>query len=166
MRVTLPSNIIVSKAYWEKQGHSFNVNSLLLGIESNKNQYTTLDDFKELISKNSQIEAMKDTFASADAVVYILILGAIVLGTTVIYNLGLLNYSEMMRDYATLKVLGFYPGEIRLLSFKENSFLYVIGWLLVIPAGQGFLKIYMGVLSNDSMIFFLNLNLQAILLLQ
>ena len=161
MRITLPSNVIISKSYWENRGLTYKENDMLLGTEINPDSFNGLESVKEVISKESQIEALKDTFASADAVVYILILGAVVLGTIVIYNLGRLNYSERMRDYATLKVLGFYSGKIRLLSFRENSLLYVLGWLIGIPAGQLFLKIYMGVLSNDSIMFFPKIQLTS-----
>ena len=43
-----------------------------------------------------------------DMMVIIFIIGALILGTVVLYNLGVMSYIERSRELATLKVVGFF----------------------------------------------------------
>lgn len=49
------------------------------------------------------------------------------LALVVYYNLGQLNYSERIRELATLKVLGFTPGEMKKLVLRENILITCFG---------------------------------------
>ncbi|MCD7833327.1 MAG: FtsX-like permease family protein [Lachnospiraceae bacterium] len=69
-----------------------------------------------------------DTMLSAlDLVIIVLIVSAGLLAFVVQYNLNNINISERRRELATLKVLGFYDGEVSAYIFRENAVTTVIG---------------------------------------
>jgi putative ABC transport system permease protein len=68
--------------------------------------------------------------------VSVLIAAACLLAVVVLYNLGILSYTEMERELATLKVVGFKSGSVRRLMLTQNLLLAAVGFLLGIPAGR------------------------------
>lgn len=64
---------------------------------------------------------------SMNIVTYVLVVSAGLLAFIVLYNLNNINISERQRELATLKVLGFYDGEISMYVFRENIMLTVLG---------------------------------------
>lgn len=72
----------------------------------------------------SQLENM---LSSLDAVILVLIISAGMLAFVVLYNLNNINISERERELATLKVLGFFDGEVSAYVFRENVLLTLIG---------------------------------------
>ena len=81
--------------------------------------------------------------------IYILIFFASLLAVVVLYNLGLLSFTEIEREIATLKVLGFRTGDLRKLLLTQNLWFTAIGFLLGLPVGYYILKI-MWESSGDS----------------
>ena len=81
--------------------------------------------------------------------IYILIFFASLLAVVVLYNLGLLSFTEIEREIATLKVLGFKTGALRKLLLTQNLWFTAIGFLLGLPVGYFILKI-MWESSGDS----------------
>ena len=81
----------------------------------------------EHVDKNyssiKSVNSMKDMVSSWDELteamwlaIYVLIFFASVLAVVVLYNLGLLSFTEIEREIATLKVLGFKTGALRRLG--------------------------------------------------
>ncbi|MCD7867413.1 MAG: FtsX-like permease family protein [Clostridiales bacterium] len=60
-------------------------------------------------------------------VIVVLIVSAGMLAFVVLYNLNNINITERKRELATLKVLGFYDGEVSQYVFRENILLTVLG---------------------------------------
>ena len=58
---------------------------------------------------------------------YVLILSAAALSFVVLYNLTNVNVSERIREIATIKVLGFYDGEVAMYVYRENIIITIIG---------------------------------------
>ena len=54
----------------------------------------------------------------------------------VLYNLTNINITERMRELATLKVLGFYDGEVSAYVYRENIFLTIFGILMGLGMGR------------------------------
>lgn len=61
--------------------------------------------------------------------------GAILLGAVVLYNLGIMSYTERYREMATLKVVGFKDKKIGRLLIDQNMWLSLIGVVIGIPLG-------------------------------
>lgn len=71
----------------------------------------------------SQVDRMLSTL---DAVILVLIVSAGMLAFVVLYNLNNINITERQRELATLKVLGFYDGEVSQYVLRENVILTVL----------------------------------------
>ena len=77
-------------------------------------------------STAGQVERM---LGSLGTVIWVLIISAGMLAFVVLYNLNNINITERQRELATLKVLGFYDGEVSQYVFRENILLSFIGIL-------------------------------------
>ena len=100
--------------------------------------------------------SMKDMTSSWDELtesmwllIYILIFFASLLAVIVLYNLGLLSFTEIEREIATLKVLGFKSGALRRLLLTQNLWFTAIGFILGLPVGYIILAV-MWESSGDS----------------
>lgn len=71
-----------------------------------------------------QLERM---LGSLGMVIVVLIISAGMLAFVVLYNLNNINITERQRELATLKVLGFFDGEVSSYVFRENVLLTLIG---------------------------------------
>lgn len=76
-------------------------------------------------------QSLKDNFAdsikSIDGVIFVLILSAGLLCMVVLYNLTNVNICERRKELATIRVLGFNPGEVSRYIFRETDALSFIG---------------------------------------
>lgn len=81
---------------------------------------------------NDMINSM---LVSLNLIVVVLIVSAALLAFIVIFNLNNINITERRRELATLKVLGFYDGEVDMYVFRENIFLTLVGAFVGIGFG-------------------------------
>ena len=99
---------------------------------------TELSDCNEVTYVNVY-QATKERFtkilASINYIVVIVILSAAGLAFVVLFNLTNINITERIREIATIKVLGFYPGETAQYIFRENFVLTLIGMLAGLGLG-------------------------------
>ena len=132
----MPQGVYIYEGFWKKLGNEFNPTSLMTSepMEANKS-IKDLDYVSRVFDLSSQLVDINNLMRSLKTVVLIFTISAITLGTVVLYNLGLLNFTERVREFATLKVLGFYQAEIVSLVLKENVFFTIFGWIIGIPAG-------------------------------
>ena len=95
--------------------------------------------------------------------IYILIFFASLLAVVVLYNLGLLSFTEIEREIATLKVLGFKTKALRKLLLTQNLWFTTIGFILGIPVGYYILKV-MWESSGDSFYILPSISLTNLIL--
>ena len=81
-------------------------------------------------------DSFTDSMSSIDYAVVIIILAAAALAFVVLYNLTNINITERRRELATLKVLGFYDGEVSAYVYRENIFLTLFGILIGLVMGR------------------------------
>ena len=81
----------------------------------------------------------------------------------VLYNLGLLSFTEIEREIATLKVLGFKTRALRKLLLTQNLWFTAIGFILGLPVGYAILAI-MWESSGDSFYILPSISLTNFLL--
>ena len=60
---------------------------------------------------------------------------AIILGIVIIYNLGILSYSEKEYQFATLKVLGFKDKKIKSIFIRQNIMITIVAIIIGLPLG-------------------------------
>ena len=77
---------------------------------------------------NSMINTMK-------TMIILLIVIASILGGVIIYNLGILSFTEKQYQFATLKVLGFKNSKIKKIYIKQNNWITIISIILGLPLG-------------------------------
>jgi putative ABC transport system permease protein len=92
------------------------------------------------VTSLSRIEDTRKTYTSSlesvDYAVILIIVCAAALAFVVLYNLTNINITERMRELATLKVLGFYDGELSAYIYRENVILTVFGVLMGMVMGK------------------------------
>lgn len=96
-------------------------------------------------------ERFDNMMNSLNYIVLLIIVCAGALAFIVLYNLTNINITERIREIATIKVLGFYPGETASYVFKENFALTAIG------AGVGLL---MGIALHKFVMY--NIDIDAV----
>ena len=159
--ITLGQTVMMGRAAWERcQKGGFMPTALLVDgpTERGMRALSDLDGLDELLYPE---EEAKDTLKILDSLSQIfLILSVVALGLAfvVLYNMGILNYMERYREYATLKVLGYHQKEIRRLMSSENSLLTLIGIALGIGPGRWLTGAVMNSCETDSMIFVSTVN--------
>ena len=84
--------------------------------------------------------------------VYVVTVVAVALAALVLYNLGILSFTEMEREIATLKVLGFRANVLRKLLLTQNLIFTAIGFILGIPLGFYFMTLMMNA-ADDSLYY-------------
>ena len=140
--------IIMSPKVYEKYGdddYNYSTNVILTDkkIDKNYTGVTSISTSEDISSGwNEMTEAM-------DLMVYVLITFAIVLAVVVLYNLGLLSFTEIQRELATLKVLGFDSKSLRRLLLTQNLWFSTIGFILAIPASYVMMEVMMGSTGAD-----------------
>lgn len=126
-------NLTITKEYLESLDIDYKPDSLytntdLKGIKDIKN-VSLVQDINEL--KNS-LESMLSMMKS---MIMLIIVFAIGLGAIIIYNMGILSYSEKQYQFATLKVLGFSDKKIRKIFVQQNNWITVLSIIIGLPTG-------------------------------
>ena len=87
------------------------------------------------------------------SVVALIILSAGLLAFVVLYNLSNINITERTREIATLKVLGFYDGEVSAYIYRENIILTVLGTAMGMGLGVALTRFVVSAAEVDSIMF-------------
>src|SRR5699024_3868812 len=88
------------------------------------------------VSLAQDFQAMiADTMQSLDAVISLVVGCALALSFVVSYNMVKINITERVREFATIKVLGFYRWETYSYVFREGLILTGLGCVVGVPLG-------------------------------
>ena len=140
--------MIMSPKTFEKEGgddYNYSAN-VVLSKENVKENYTGITSITTSEDIRSGWSIMTEPM---DMMVSILTTFAIVLAVVVLYNLGLLSFTEIQRELATLKVLGFNSKSLRRLLLTQNLWFSTIGFLLAIPGAYLLMGVMMGSTGDD-----------------
>ncbi|WP_435298958.1 ABC transporter permease [Timonella sp. A28] len=146
-QVSEPQGVLFTAPAWELAGGDFTPNSFLASQAPDTN--VVIPGALSSLTLDEQRQNAQALVNSLSSVFTLIKVFAIVLAVVVLYNLGALSFAERVRDYATLRVLGFRLSEIRSLASRENFFTTLVGWLIGIPAGWWFLTKYVGLFSTE-----------------
>ncbi len=94
------------------------------------------DRLSAVSSTRAARSAVNDRLGLLNQVVVILVTAAAALAVVVLYNLSNINISERIRELATIKVLGFYDGEVYQYNTRENVILTLLGTALGLFGGR------------------------------
>lgn len=144
---SLTENIVMSKAYAEKLGIEYNISYIYTDTELAAVEKT--DAIAGVQAKTAIIDAWDTMLSIMKSSVFVLIACAVVLGAVVLYNLGVMSYTERYREMATLKVVGFRNSKIARLLISQNTWLTVIGMIIGLPVGVGVLDYLMRAMASE-----------------
>ena len=121
---------LYQRTYWEK----FNPNCVYFTASAHDQAFVE-NVGKELLEQDAVLSInylfnsatrVNDMLDTLNLVVLVLIISAGLLAFVVLYNLNNINITERRRELATLKVLGFYDGEVSAYVYRENIILTII----------------------------------------
>lgn len=137
--------IIVTKEKLDDLGLNYTVTSIISSDNVDKNY----SGVKTIFSMNSLTDSWDDMMESSMTIIYLLAIFASLLSVIVLYNLGLLSFTEIKREFATLKVLGFKSSQLRKLLLTQNLWFTTIGFVIGIPLGREVLQYLWGTMGDS-----------------
>lgn len=117
------------------------LNAALIQVDSNADYAAVAEDLLKIngvtsVSMNAETEAqINSMLGNLNVIIAVMILAAGLLAFIVLYNLNNINITERRRELATLKVLGFYDGELAAYVYRENVILTLFGIVLGMVLG-------------------------------
>ena len=126
-------NLNMTRKYYETLGLTYRADSLY--TDENLSETKSLDGVDIIQSKANLQEGMESMLDTMKTMITILIVVSAILGFVIMYNLGILSFTEKQYQFATLKVLGFKNQQIKKIFIKQNLWLSIIGIVLGLPLG-------------------------------
>ena len=126
-------NLTMTKEYLESLDIDYKPDSLYTN--------TDLKDIKDIknVSLVQDINELKNGLESMlsmmKSMIILIIVFAVGLGAIIIYNMGILSYSEKQYQFATLKVLGFSDKKIKKIFVEQNNWITVLSIIIGLPTG-------------------------------
>ncbi|MDO5377721.1 MAG: ABC transporter permease [Clostridia bacterium] len=130
--------VYLNRTTWEAQRKGDFTPTAIQLLAPSESCISLLSDMDEVDSLDYPAEQIQDMLWMLDTLssVFTMLTGiALALAFVICYNMGLMNFVERTREYATLKVLGYHQKEIRGLILRENNIISALGVLLGILPG-------------------------------
>ncbi len=123
----------MSRKYFESLGLTYRADVVYTDEDlSNTKTIDGVDTIQSLTTLKQGMERMLET---VQTMIVLLIVVSAILGFVIIYNLGILSFTEKQYQFATLKVLGFKDKQIKNIFVKQNLWLTIVGIILGLPLG-------------------------------
>lgn len=152
-------NITATRQYIESLNIKYKPDSLYTNAD--------LKDTKELegVGLIQNIDGLKESMQSMlsmmKSMIMLIICFAILLGAVIIYNMGILSYSEKQYQFATLKVLGFKDKKIRNIYIKQNLWITIMSIIIGLPSGYYLTSWLFKACLDDNFDFSVHINLST-----
>ncbi|MDE6763534.1 MAG: FtsX-like permease family protein [Oscillospiraceae bacterium] len=98
-------------------------------------------------------EKFRDLVSSLSLIIVVIIVSAGALAFVVLFNLSNININERVHELATIKVLGFYDGEVAAYVYRENILLTLMGTIAGLGLGVALEKFVIKTAEVDSVMF-------------
>ena len=152
-------NVTITRKYLESLDIEYKPDSLYTDVDlSNSND---IDGVSVISNIDKLKEGMNGMLQTMKTMIVLIIVIAVILGTVIIYNLGILSYTEKQYQFATLKVLGFKDKKIQKIFIKQNNIVAVISIILGLPAGFYLTDWLFKTAIEDSYDFGAHINIQT-----
>ena len=154
--VTIGQTVYMSRSCWEALSDAAFTPTALVAKEATAEGVRcleALDELDEITYPSEQNDETLEILNSMMGVFSMMSGAALGLAFVVLYNMGILNFTERTREYATLKVLGYHQKEIRRLMRSENNLITLLGALLGIGPGWWLVGTVLKSCENDTMVF-------------
>ncbi len=161
--------VYMTPAYFTSvTGSSLEYNNLFCQIPTDIEQGAKLQLEKEIneidgvngsVYTTVVIDNFNNIINTLNLVIILFMVAAMALAIVVLYNLNNINVNERVRELATLKVLGFYNGEVSAYIYRENVFLTLIGICVGLVLGIPLNYAIVGIIDIDTITFKTDLEL-------
>ena len=126
-------NITMTREYMESLGLKYNPDSLYTNY--NLKSVKEIDEVELVQDKVSLKTSMESMLSMMRKMIILIIFFAIFLGAVIIYNMGILSYSEKQYQFSTLKVLGFKDKKIKQIFIEQNIWITFLSVIIGLPSG-------------------------------
>ena len=126
-------NISMTRKYLESLGLEYKPDALYTNNDLSKTK--EIKNIETIQDINSLKEGMTGMLSMMKTMLIMIISIAILLGGIIIYNLGILSYTEKQYQFATLKVLGFENKKIEKIFIKQNNWIAILSIIIGLPSG-------------------------------
>ena len=126
-------NVSMTREYLESLGVKYEPDSLYTNVDlSDIKEIRNIETIQDIGNLKEGMEGMLSMMKT----MLVLIIGvAVILGGVIIYNLGILSYTEKQYQFATLKVLGFNNNKIKNIFVKHNNWVAIVSVIIGLPLG-------------------------------
>lgn len=126
-------NVSMTKKYLESLGINYKPDALYTNMDLSKTK--EIKNIEAIQDIDSLKEGMAGMLSMMKTMLVLIISIAILLGGIIIYNLGILSYTEKQYQFATLKVLGFKDKQIENIFIKQNNWVAIVSIIFGLPMG-------------------------------
>lgn len=159
-----PQGVMVSSEFWGNIGEKFIPTTYLIGNTADYNKVKSFIGISEGIKLSEQLNSVNEVMDSITKIMLLLTVASIFLIVTILYNIGTLNFSERKKEYATMRVLGYRSKEIFFAICRDTIPILILGWMLGVPAGLFFLRIYVNTIVTNTFDYVPNISVSHILI--
>lgn len=152
---SVSENIVVTDKFAEKTNIEYDIDSIYTNVsktvvnDKKAGDETLNSVVKNVLSKQDIMDSFDSFLDLMNNMVFLLIAAGAILGMVVLYNLGVMSYTERYREMATLKVVGFKDRKIGGLLIGQNMWVTLVGVIIGIPCGVGILVFLMKALASE-----------------
>ena len=123
----------MTRKYFESLGLTYKAD--VVYTDEDLSDTKTIDGVDTIQSIATLKQGMESMLETVQMMIVLLIVVSAILGFVIIYNLGILSFTEKQYQFATLKVLGFKDKQIKNIFVKQNLWLTVVGIIFGLPLG-------------------------------
>ena len=126
-------NLTMTREYMESLGLKYIPDSLYTNY--NLKNIKEIDGVSLIQDIDSLKTSMESMLSMMKSMIILIICFAILLGAIIIYNMGILSYSEKQYQFSTLKVLGFKDKKIKKIFVQQNILITFLSIIIGLPSG-------------------------------
>ena len=156
-KVPNQQGISMTREYFESLGGRFEPNTMYTDMTVSKDLVETRAEIGSVFTRDELLEAFRLMNQSLnDQISYVMVV-AVIVGVAVLYNLGMLSFTEKTREIATLKVLGFSTNKIRWILQQQN--IWVTGAATIVGMIIGYCNLENIMFAIGDMDFIMHLSI-------
>ena len=126
-------NVTMTRKYLESLGIKYKPDAMYTNDDLSKTK--DIKNVEAIQNIDNLKDGMRGMLSMMKTMLVLIISIAILLGGIIIYNLGILSYTEKQYQFATLKVLGFKDKQIENIFIKQNNWIAIISIIIGLPLG-------------------------------
>ena len=149
-------NVTITKNYLDNLNIKYIPDSIYTNQDlSNNKDIKNVEIVQDINSLQDSVTSM---LSMMKTMITIIIVFAILLAVVIIYNMGILSFSEKQYQFATLKVLGFNNKKIQKVYIKQNNWITIISIIIGLPLGYYLIDWLFGACLGDGYDFGVKIN--------